>query len=670
MKKIKLSVMLAVVAATFVGYAEYARNAISDVRVAPMLTTHWNQKSSTGYSNTGVPCYNYYTPNGYPVGCSATSLAQLMRYWQYPAMSPSVRHACQVDFRSTSLKTLDGAYDWANMIDSPAKGVTEAQCQAIGHLTYDCAVSLRSMFADMPKGTTAYVAFAFDPLVNDFGYANAIGYLGKFVRDKKGKIVLDELGHPKVDPPDPEAIRPTIFASLDAGAPVLMSVLTEDVTVHTVVVDGYGFEVGKPYVHLNFGLSNLKGEDAWYPLSNVFDAHRDPWHFTIIDGVVYNVFPEATGDVLSGRVTWADGTPAVGVSVQAAGGTAVTTVETDANGIYAFLLTGGDNVTYKVSVGRLKKFVQLPKSVSADCNFNESVPVATDPGALGNSWGNDFVVASADDLLPPEEDPLGGFNPKKSVSGVFPFCGVLRDASENPVGTMTLKVGKVSKKGEATVSATITTLEGKKFSMKSTKFRVTEDEASTVTGIVVKNFGTIDLSVGEKGFEAQIIRTNGEHQSAGSENLTAGLAEGVYSFHVDGIPSIIDGKEVLMVSGSTPEGEPVSVNAKGKWTLRKAGSLKISKRKVKDESGKSVYVYALTGLDDPKKPNCSGLKVTYTAKTGTLKGSFNLYCLAGTAAKPSLKKYTVSFSGLVIDGKGIGFAPAKKNVPAMSITIE
>lgn len=650
MKQIKLSLLVAALTVTVVGWAEQGRSAISDVRIAPMLTTHWNQKTSTGYSNTGVPCYNYYTPNGYNVGCSATAMAQLMNYWRYPVEAPSVRHACQVDYRSTSLKTLGGVYDWANMVDNPAEGVTEDQCRAIGHLTYDCAVSLRSMFTT--GFTTAYVAFAFDPLLSDFGYANAIGYMGTI----SGESIFV----------DPEEIRPTVLASLDYGAPVLMSILTESGIIHTTVVDGYGFEGGKLFVHLNFGLSNLLGEDAWYPL---FDATRDQWHFTIIDGIVYNIFPKATGDVLSGRVTWKDGTPAVGVTVKAICGKDVETVQTGANGIYAFLLSGDKK--YTVSVGRVAKSVQLPKSVSADCNFEESVPSFTKPGTLGNSWGNDFSIAAEDlvEPVPPVEDPLGGFNPKKAVSGAFPFCGVVRDAFENPVGTITLKVGKASKKGDATVSATITMLEGKKFSMKSTKFRVTEDVPSTVTGIVVKNFGTIELTVGEKGFAAKIVRSNGDQQVAGTADLTAGLANAQCCFHVDGLPETIDGKPVLDLAGCTPEGEPVVVT-RGKWTLRKAGTPKFKRIRVKDASGKYVYEYVLTGLDDPKKPNCSGLKLTYTAKTGTFKGSFNLYCLAGTEAKPTLKKYSVSFSGLVIDGVAFGFAPAKKSVPSMSITIE
>ena len=49
---------------------------INDVRVAPLLTAHWNQGSAL--------CYNYYTPFNRVCGCTATVLGQIMYYHRYP----------------------------------------------------------------------------------------------------------------------------------------------------------------------------------------------------------------------------------------------------------------------------------------------------------------------------------------------------------------------------------------------------------------------------------------------------------------------------------------------------------------------------------------------------------------------------------------------------------
>ena len=79
--------------------------------------------------------------------------------------------------------------------------------------------------------------------------------------------------------------------------------------------------------------------------------------------------------------------------------------------------------------------------------------------------------------------------------------------------------------------------------------------------------------------------------------------------------------------------------------------------------------YSLVGLDDPAKPNLSGLKLTYAPKTGIFKGSFKLYATTG-GDKPSLKKHSVKVIGLMVDGAGVGWATLKKPSAEWTVTIE
>jgi len=67
---------------------------ISDVCVAPLLLTTWSQ-STVGGKNV----YNYYTPNNYVCGCTATAGAQIMRFHSYPLMPVAVGnpYSCWVD---------------------------------------------------------------------------------------------------------------------------------------------------------------------------------------------------------------------------------------------------------------------------------------------------------------------------------------------------------------------------------------------------------------------------------------------------------------------------------------------------------------------------------------------------------------------------------------------
>ena len=67
------------------------------------------------------------------------------------------------------------------------------------------------------------------------------------------------------------------------------------------------------------------------------------------------------------------------------------------------------------------------------------------------------------------------------------------------------------------------------------------------------------------------------------------------------------------------------------------------------------------------KTNLSGLKLSYTPKTGLFKGSFKVYALEGG----KLKKYTVNVTGLVVDGNGTSEAMCKKpKLGPWSVTVE
>ena len=58
---------------------------ISDVRVAPLVQSKWDQEDvGDGH------CYNYYTPSNYVCGCVATAGAQIMRYVEWPRSDVSV----------------------------------------------------------------------------------------------------------------------------------------------------------------------------------------------------------------------------------------------------------------------------------------------------------------------------------------------------------------------------------------------------------------------------------------------------------------------------------------------------------------------------------------------------------------------------------------------------
>ena len=74
----------------------------------------------------------------------------------------------------------------------------------------------------------------------------------------------------------------------------------------------------------------------------------------------------------------------------------------------------------------------------------------------------------------------------------------------------------------------------------------------------------------------------------------------------------------------------------------------------------------LNGTNDPKKPNLSAMKLTYTPKTGLFKGSFKLYAVQSG----KLKKFTVKVTGVVVDGAGAGVAKLAKPKAEWRVTVE
>ena len=110
----------------------------------------------------------------------------------------------------------------------------------------------------------------------------------------------------------------------------------------------------------------------------------------------------------------------------------------------------------------------------------------------------------------------------------------------------------------------------------------------------------------------------------------------------------------------------------GKWKFAKAASVKWAKPKkgaaqpeIYDEvSGKGLIVDATKG-----KTNRSGLRLTYTPKKGTFKGSFKVYALEGTGKATKLKKYTVNVSGVVVGGIGYGTATCKRPAVSWPVTV-
>ena len=381
-------------------------DAVDDVRVAPLVKSKWNQ-TTVG----GKKVYNYYVPNGYTCGCVATALAQLIRFHEYPSgyVTPKT-FTCYVGTSQTqtNLTMVGGTYDWSLMPFVPTSSITDDEREMIGRLCYDAGVSMRMNYGFGDGGSSgALGGFEIEPLKSVFGYANAESYMLR-----SGSL-------------SSSVIKAAILANLDAGYPVLLGIQGDG--GHAIVADGYGYIEGTLYTHLNMGWSG--SSDFWYALPDI----GTKYNFNVVDSVTYNIFPTKTGQLVTGRVTDPFGDPVQGATVNASikydHSSEAASTTTNENGIYAIFAKAGKScsVTVSVSYGGLTSdsISTLTKASKSPTGIDFETGDAYLYGLrVGNSWGNNFTIGSANgetpavaELSPTTESASGDSLLSLSLSG-------------------------------------------------------------------------------------------------------------------------------------------------------------------------------------------------------------------------------------------------------------
>jgi len=306
---------------------------VSDVRVAPLVQSRWDQTTVCD-SN----CYNLYTPNNYPCGCVATAMAQLMRYYQHPV----------------------GTYSWTDMVLIPDCSTTLIQRQAVGTLCHDAGVAVNMVYD--PNSSSADTLDAADAFVNAFNYGNAV----------KGYNSGNNIG---------SGLNSMLNPNLDASYPCLLGIKGSPGS-HAIVCDGYGYDSSTLYHHLNMGWSGVS--DAWYDLPDIDNTAIG--NFNSVYKCVYNVYNTGSGEIISGRVTDNNGNPisnAIVTATRTGGGTYIAT--TNSKGIYA-LAEIPRNSTYTIAVTRTG-YIFASRNISTGTSTGYS-------NTSGNVWGADFEACA------------------------------------------------------------------------------------------------------------------------------------------------------------------------------------------------------------------------------------------------------------------------------------
>ncbi len=193
--------------------------------IAPMLQTTWNQSAP----------YNLMCPTngdkGHCVtGCVATSMAQLMYYYQCPTGSSEAVPGYTTETLKAEMAELPATtFDWANMQTSYSKSSEETtENMAVAQLMLYCGQSVQTNYGT--SASSAWNVSIANALKQYFGYDNGADWLLRqmFTYDEWVAIIYAEL----------TAGRPVIYGGQSCGGG------------HSFVCDGYDTD---DYFHFNWG---------------------------------------------------------------------------------------------------------------------------------------------------------------------------------------------------------------------------------------------------------------------------------------------------------------------------------------------------------------------------------------------------------------------------------
>ena len=242
--------------------------------VAPLLTTNWGQGSWLPRKYNILCPYDVEGPNNHALtGCTATAMAQIMRYWRHPIQGtgshgytpvphPTTQYPYQfADFESTT-------YDWDNMPDMLNGSSSTTENNAVATLMWHCGVALEAKYG--PKGTEASESSVATALTTYFKYSSDAHFAWRSDYDSDATWISK------------------IKGNLNKGWPVHYRGGGEDEEGpygHMFVLDGYDAD---NMFHINWGWDG-SDQDTYFAYGAFSPA---PYEFNDGNCAVFDIHPD------------------------------------------------------------------------------------------------------------------------------------------------------------------------------------------------------------------------------------------------------------------------------------------------------------------------------------------------------------------------------------------
>lgn len=227
--------------------------------VGPLITSTWGQE---------LPYYlqcPVYQGEYCVVGCVATAMAQVMKFWQYPQSSNAISSFYCYDISQTVPALPATTFNYSLMLDSYCHWdwdnsvlvqdtYTEAQAQEVAKISRYCGQAVHMGYS--PEGSGAYTDDQLAAMKN-FGYRSTAQLVQKSSWWSSNYTTAQW-----------EAM---IKTELNAGRPILYSASDDNgAGGHAFICDGYDKE---GMFHFNFGWYGTC--DGWYVSTALNMTHRD-----------------------------------------------------------------------------------------------------------------------------------------------------------------------------------------------------------------------------------------------------------------------------------------------------------------------------------------------------------------------------------------------------------
>jgi len=227
-------------------------NANTAVVVAPLLTTRWDQ----------VPPYNDLCPYDNTAsehtlaGCGATTMAQILKYWNYPAQgtgSNSYISEKQPELGVISADFENTHYNWASM----PKTISGSN-EEIARLIFHCGVSMNTDYGISDKGGSDNHTFYYNHPSALLAFRKYFGYkhTNRFVAKSFYNTNSEWLN--------------LIKTELDANRPVFYGADDDNEGGHSFVCDGYDIN---NYLHFNWGWGGMS--NGYFSTEAIDLGYRD-----------------------------------------------------------------------------------------------------------------------------------------------------------------------------------------------------------------------------------------------------------------------------------------------------------------------------------------------------------------------------------------------------------